>query len=76
MDLRSAALNGFLAISGPVLAHLHPDRQTEIAADFAGDGAQTYERYMSGELTFLGQREVRVQRAYRMAGILSPTGEG
>ncbi|PMQ21155.1 hypothetical protein CIK84_06180 [Glutamicibacter arilaitensis] len=30
---------------------------------------------MSGELTFLGQRQVRLQRAYQMAGILSPTGE-
>lgn len=56
VDLRSAALNGFLAISGPDLAHLHPERRTEIAADFADDGAQAYERYMSGELTFLGQR--------------------
>ncbi|MGP5665793.1 HAD family hydrolase [Glutamicibacter arilaitensis] len=75
VDLRSAALNGFLAISGPDLAHLHPERRTEIAADFADDGAQAYERHMSGELTFLGQREVRLQRAYQMAGILSPTGE-
>lgn len=75
VDLRSAALNGLLAISDLDLAHLHPERRTEIAGDFADDGVQAYERYMSGELTFLGQREVRLQRAYQMAGILSPTGE-
>ncbi|WP_417366233.1 HAD family hydrolase [Glutamicibacter arilaitensis] len=75
VDLRGAALNGSLAISGPDLAHFHPDRQTDIAADFADGGSQSYELYMSGELTFLGQRQVRLQRAYQKAGILSPTGE-
>ncbi|WP_431492464.1 HAD family hydrolase [Glutamicibacter sp.] len=75
VDLRTAAIRGFSSVSEPHLAHLHPERLAEIAADFADDGAQAYERYMAGELTFMGQREVRLQRAYRLAGKTAPSGE-
>ncbi|QEP07043.1 HAD family hydrolase [Glutamicibacter sp. ZJUTW] len=75
VDLRSAAIQGFASLSAPALAHLNPARIAAIAADFADDGAQAYHRYMAGELTFLGQREVRLQRAYRLAGATAPSGE-
>lgn len=77
VDSRSAAIQGFSSLSAPApaLAHLNPEQVTEIAADFADDGAQAYDRFMAGELTFLGQREVRLQRAYRLAGASAASGE-
>ncbi|PJJ43637.1 putative hydrolase of the HAD superfamily [Glutamicibacter mysorens] len=75
VDLRSAAIQGFSSLSAPALAHLNPEQVAAIAADFADDGAQAYDRYMAGELTFLGQREVRLQRAYRLAGATAPSGQ-
>lgn len=75
VDLRSAAIQGFVSLSAPALAHLNPERIAAIAADFADDGARAYDRYMAGELTFLGQREVRLQRAYRLAGATAPSGQ-
>ncbi|KWR72186.1 hypothetical protein RN04_07930 [Arthrobacter sp. W1] len=75
VDLRSAAITGFLSMSGPALVHLNPEQIAAIAADFADDGAQAYDRHMAGELTFLGQREVRLQRAFRLAGANAPSGQ-
>lgn len=72
VDLRSAAIQGFSSLSAPALAHLNAERIAAIAADFADDGPQAYDRYMAGELAFLGQREVRLQRAYRLAGATAP----
>lgn len=41
----------------------------QVAADFADDGAHAYGRYMAGELSFLEQRILRVQRAYDLASV-------
>ncbi|MCW4466180.1 HAD family hydrolase [Glutamicibacter sp. MNS18] len=72
VDLRTASLNGFLAMSAHQMDGVPEAERHRIAADFADDGAGAYERYMSGELTFLQQRALRVERAYRMAGITVP----
>ena len=40
-----------------------------VAGDFADDWAHEYERYMAGELTFIEQRILRVQRAYGLASV-------
>ncbi|WP_418909129.1 HAD family hydrolase [Glutamicibacter endophyticus] len=74
VDLRQAAIDGFIATLGQAGAHLEPQQLRVIAEDFADDAAGAYERYMAGELTFLGQRQVRVDRAYRQAGLPAPSG--
>lgn len=72
VDLRTAAINGFLAMSAHRMEGVPDNELHRIAEDFADDGAGAYERYMSGELTFLQQRSLRVDRAYRMAGVAVP----
>lgn len=44
----------------------------QIAGDFADDGGHAFERYMAGELTFLEQRTLRVQRTYGLASVSAP----
>lgn len=75
IDLRTAAIQGFLEKAATDLSHIQPDRKFELAEDFADNGAKAYERYMAGELSFLGQREVRLQRAYAFANVAPPVGE-
>ena len=72
VDLCSAAIGGFLAMTAQDLAGVPARRLQQIAEDFADDGAGSYERYMAGELTFLEQRVLRVERAYRLAGSQPP----
>lgn len=56
-------------------AGVKPDAREHIARDYADDGAGAYERYMSGELTFLGQRAERIKRAYGLANLQAPAAE-
>jgi len=72
VDLRTAAIDGFLAMTASELGQVPVPRLREIAADFADDGAGAYERYMAGELTFLEQRMLRVKRAYAFADSQAP----
>ena len=72
VDLRSAALAGFHRQTATDFADV-PARERDAAADdYARDSGGHYERYMSGELSFLGQRIERIRRAYAMVGAPSP----
>ena len=75
IDLNSAAIRGFHRMTQQDFAHLAPDAREHIARDYADDGAGAYERYMSGELTFLGQRAERIRRAYGLANVQAPVAE-
>lgn len=74
IDLRSAALAGFHRQTEFDFAAV-PTKQREAAADdYARDAGGHYERYMAGELTFIGQRIERIHRAYARVGVPSPSG--
>ncbi|MGL3806063.1 HAD family hydrolase [Paeniglutamicibacter sp. R2-26] len=75
VDLNAAAVQGFLVLAAEDFACVPEDARESIARDFADDGAGAYERYMSGELTFLGQRVERIKRAYAMAQLDPPAAE-
>ena len=64
VDLRSAAIDAFLAMVDDLLEGVTSERLRLIAEDFADDGAGAYGRYMAGEVTFLGQRQLRLNRAF------------
>ncbi|GAA2965145.1 HAD family hydrolase [Glutamicibacter bergerei] len=66
VDLRSAAIDAFLAIVSDLLEEVTSEHLRLIAEDFADDGAGAYERYMAGEVTFLGQRQLRLNRAFEL----------
>ena len=57
------------------LAHLYLERLAGIEAGFADDGAYARERYMAGGLMFMGQREVRLLRAWSLARLTASSGE-
>lgn len=69
VDLRSAAVDGFLAMVQDNFSVVDHALRLQIAGDFADDGAHAFERYMAGELTFLEQRTLRIQRAYGLASV-------
>ena len=75
VDLNAAAVQGFLVLTAEDFAGVPSDDHVSIARDFADDGAGAYERYLSGELTFLGQRVERIKRAYAMAQLQPPVAE-
>ncbi|PRB72719.1 HAD family hydrolase [Arthrobacter sp. MYb213] len=66
VDLRSAAIDAFHAMVDDLLEGVTSERLRLIAEDFADDGAGAYERYMAGEVTFLGQRQLRLNRAFEL----------
>ncbi|GAA5226921.1 HAD family hydrolase [Paeniglutamicibacter antarcticus] len=75
VDLNSAAIQGFHQLTGGDFGEIPASRREEVARDYANDGAGAYERYMTGELTFLGQRVERIRRAYGLAGVQAPPAE-
>ena len=75
IDLNSASIRGFHRMTEQDFALVAPDAREHIARDYADDGAGAYERYMSGELTFLGQRAERIKRAYGLANLQAPEAE-
>ena len=75
VDLNAAAVQGFLILTAEDFAGVPAEASESIARDFADDGAGAYERYMSGELTFLEQRVERINRAYAMAQLQPPVAE-
>ncbi len=75
VDLNSAAIQGFHLLTAEDFENIPLDARERIARDYADDGAGAYERYMSGELSFLGQRVERIKRAYALAGLDSPPAE-
>lgn len=66
VDLRSAAIDAFLVMVSDLLEGVTADQKRNAAQDFADDGAGAYERYMAGEITFLGQRQLRLNRAFEL----------
>ena len=56
VDLRSAAIDAFLKMVSDPLERVPAEQKRNAAQDFADDGAGAYERYMAGEISFLGQR--------------------
>ncbi|MDO5745384.1 MAG: HAD family hydrolase [Micrococcaceae bacterium] len=75
VDLNSAAIQGFHQLTQEDFGQIPASRRDEVARDYANDGAAAYERYMAGELTFLGQRTERIRRAYVLAGVQAPPAE-
>ena len=75
VDLNSAAVQGFHLLTAEDFENIPMDARERIAHDYADDGAGAYERYMSGELTFIGQRVERIKRAYALAELDSPPAE-
>ncbi|WP_181149865.1 HAD family hydrolase [Arthrobacter sp. MYb227] len=75
VDLNSASIRGFHRMTEQDFGDLAPEDREHIAKDYADDGAGAYERYMSGELTFLGQRAERIRRAYGLAKLQAPEAE-
>ncbi|MFF5790440.1 HAD family hydrolase [Paeniglutamicibacter sp. NPDC012692] len=75
VDLNSAAIKGFHLLTAEDFENVPIDDRHRIAQDYADDGAGAYERYMSGELTFLGQRVERIKRAYALAELDAPPAE-
>ena len=75
IDLNSASIRGFHQMTERDFVDLAPEAREHIARDYANDGAGAYERYMSGELTFLGQRAERIKRAYGLAKLQAPVAE-
>ena len=76
VDLNSAAIKGFDHLTAEDFRDVPAVLREHVARDYADDGAGAYERYMAGELTFLGQRAERIQRAYGLAGVDAPPAEG
>lgn len=76
VDLNGASIQGFHQMTARDFAHLSLGLRERIARDYADDAAGAYERYMAGELTFLGQRAERIMRAYQLANVPVPRGEG
>lgn len=72
VDLNSAAIKGFHLMTAEDFAAVPSEVRDRIAKDYADDGAGAYERYMAGELTFLGQRAERIRRAYALANLQPP----
>lgn len=72
VDLNSAAIQGFHQLTDRDFRHIPAAKREHVARDYANDGAGAYERYMAGELTFLGQRAARIRRAYELVGIDGP----
>ncbi|MGO2031820.1 MAG: HAD family hydrolase [Glutamicibacter ardleyensis] len=68
VDLRTAAIDAFLALVDDLLEGVTSERLRLIVEDFADDGAGAYERYMAGEVSFLGQRQLRLNRAFELVG--------
>ena len=68
VDLRTAAIDAFLAMVDDLLEGVTSERLMFIAEDFADDGAGAYELYMAGEVSFLGQRQLRLNRAFELVG--------
>lgn len=66
VDLRSAAIDSFLVMLKEEFRDVSAQQQKFVAEDFADDGAGAYERYMAGDLTFLGQRQLRLNRALEL----------
>ncbi|MFJ6417048.1 HAD family hydrolase [Paeniglutamicibacter sp. NPDC091659] len=75
VDLNSAAIQGFHLLTAEDFENIPLVARERIARDYADDGAGAYERYMSGELTFLGQRVERIKRAYALAELDAPPAE-
>lgn len=75
VDLHSAAVQGFHLLTAQDFGNVPMDARERIARDYADDGAGAYDRYMSGELTFLGQRVERIKRAYALAELDAPRAE-
>lgn len=72
VDLRSAALIGFHRQTAIDFAGVPAADRDAAADDYARDAGGHYERYMAGELSFIGQRIERIHRAYAMVGVPSP----
>nr|WP_237562446.1 HAD family hydrolase [Glutamicibacter soli] len=75
VDLRAAAIAAFLELTTEELRHVDASEASVVAAAFADDKAGAYERYMAGELTFLEQREVRLQYSFGLVNAVAPAGE-
>ncbi len=75
VDLHSAAVEAFEKNTRQDLGELDATTHRRVALAFADDQAGAYERYMTGELTFLEQREVRLQHAYALVNAEPPRGE-
>lgn len=66
VDLRSAAIDAFLVMVGDLLEGVTAEQKRNAAQDFADDGSGGYERYMAGEISFLEQRQIRLNRAFEL----------
>lgn len=66
VDLRSAAIEAFLVMVSDLMDGVTADQKRNAAQDFADDGAGAYERYIAGEISFLGQRQLRLKRAFEL----------
>ena len=75
VDLNSAAVRGFHRLTADDFCGVPAATRERVARDYANDGAGAYERYMAGELTFVGQRAERIRRAYGLAGLAAPPAE-
>jgi putative hydrolase of the HAD superfamily len=75
VDLNSAAIQGFEQLTAEDFSSVPAAMREYVARDYADDGAGAYERYMAGELTFLGQRAERIRRAYGLVGLEAPPAE-
>lgn len=72
VDLRTASIAGFIETAKEDFKAVPGNEVLRIAEDFADDVIGAYGRYMSGELTFLGQRELRLRNAYGHAKLMPP----
>ncbi|MFL4474836.1 HAD family hydrolase [Paeniglutamicibacter sp. MACA_103] len=72
VDLNSAAIKGFHQLTAEDFSGVPAAVREHVARDYADDAAGAYERYMAGELTFLGQRVERIRRAYGLVGFEAP----
>ncbi|GAA1410615.1 hydrolase [Glutamicibacter uratoxydans] len=75
VDLKTASIAGFKQMVHADFAGLGGQEIDLIARDFANDRVGAYDRYMAGELTFLGQRVLRLTYAYEQAGLKPPRHE-
>ncbi|MCV9994488.1 HAD family hydrolase [Paeniglutamicibacter sp. ZC-3] len=75
VDLNAAAVKGFHFLTSEDFKDVPGGLREHAARDYADDGAGAYERYMAGELTFLGQRAERIRRAYGLVGLDAPPAE-
>lgn len=75
VDLRAAAIAAFLELTTEELGHVDEAGANAVAAAFADDKAGAYERYMTGELTFLEQREMRLRDSFGLVNVEPPAGE-